>query len=138
MSEISLRELRYRLAQRVSHPVPLTYRCLLSSDWLKKYYRLYTLNTHYLSNYTEKFLAYYKGARRQQDHGTLTSTLENPSDEINTILSGLNNVGIPWNSRLGLASLKIMADVRAYFQVAYKRFASIDYDFVRGLHRGLL
>ncbi|KAK0499138.1 P-loop containing nucleoside triphosphate hydrolase protein [Armillaria luteobubalina] len=123
-------------------------------DWLIKLEaQPYTLNTHYLSDYTEKFLAYYKGARRQQDHETLMSTLENPSNDINTILSGLNNVGIHGVHGPDLvkllpadcmeASLKIMADVRAYFQVAYKRFAdnvplAIDYDLVRGLHRGLL
>ncbi|KAK0184517.1 P-loop containing nucleoside triphosphate hydrolase protein [Armillaria mellea] len=94
-------------------------------DWLIKLEaQPYTLNTHYLS-----------------------------SDDVNTILSGLNNVGIHGVQSPDLvkllpadhmeASLKIMADVRAYFQVAYKRFAdnvplAIDYDLVRGLHRGLL
>ncbi|SJL13186.1 uncharacterized protein ARMOST_16625 [Armillaria ostoyae] len=123
-------------------------------DWLIKLEaQPYTLNTHYLSDYTEKFLAHYKGARRQQDRETLMSTLENPSDDVNMILSGLKNVGIHGVNGPDLvkllpadhmeASLKIMADVRAYFQVAYKRFAdnvplAIDYDLVRGLQRGLL
>ncbi|KAF8885931.1 hypothetical protein BD779DRAFT_643686 [Infundibulicybe gibba] len=40
-------------------------------------------------------------------------------------------------------ALSIMADVRAYFQVAYKRFAdnvplAIDYELVRGTERGVL
>ncbi|KAK0229833.1 P-loop containing nucleoside triphosphate hydrolase protein [Armillaria nabsnona] len=123
-------------------------------DWLIKLEaQPFTLNTHYLSDYTQKFLAYYKGARQQQDHETLMTTLENPSDDVGTILSGLNNIGIHGVHGPELvkllpadhmeASLKIMADVRAYFQVAYKRFAdnvplAIDYDLVRGLHRGLL
>ena len=46
-------------------------------DWLVKLEaRPYTLNTHYLSDYTEKFLAYYKGARGKQKHRNLASDLE--------------------------------------------------------------
>ncbi len=46
-------------------------------DWLVKLEaRPYTLNTHYLSDYTEKFLAYYKRERGKQEHGDLASELE--------------------------------------------------------------
>ncbi|KAK0199336.1 P-loop containing nucleoside triphosphate hydrolase protein [Desarmillaria ectypa] len=120
-------------------------------EWLVKLEaRPYTLNTHYLSDYTEKFLAYYRGARGKQEHGSLA---EIPSGAVDEILSGLSSVGIHGVEGPDLAkllpadrmeaSLKIMADVRAYFQVAYKRFAdniplAIDYDLVRGVDRGLL
>lgn len=123
-------------------------------EWLVKLEALpYTLNTHYLSDYTEKFLAYYKGARSKQEHGALTSALESSHSTVSEILSGLNTVGISGVQGEDLAkllpadrmeaSLRIMADVRAYFQVAYKRFAdnvplAIDYDLVRGVDRGLL
>ncbi|PBK85318.1 hypothetical protein ARMGADRAFT_1055445 [Armillaria gallica] len=125
-------------------------------DWLVKLEaRPYTLNTHYLSDYTEKFLAYYKRERGKQEHGGLASELESTCDfsTVNSILSGLSAIGIHGVEGADLAkllpadsmeaSLKIMADVRAYFQVAYKRFAdniplAIDHDLVRGVDRGLL
>ncbi|KAK0460501.1 P-loop containing nucleoside triphosphate hydrolase protein [Desarmillaria tabescens] len=126
-------------------------------EWLVKLEaRPYTLNTHYLSDYTEKFLAYYKAARGKQEHGALVSLLKDSGssyDTVGAILSGLDSIGIHGVEGPDLAkllpadrmeaSLKIMADVRAYFQVAYKRFAdniplAIDYDLVRGVDRGLL
>ncbi|KAK0499139.1 P-loop containing nucleoside triphosphate hydrolase protein [Armillaria luteobubalina] len=125
-------------------------------DWLVKLEaRPYTLNTHYLSDYTEKFLAYYKGARGKQKHGDLAACLETAPDydTVDEILSGLSAIGIHGVEGPDLAKLlpmdhmeaplKIMADVRAYFQVAYKRFAdniplAIDYDLIRGVDRGLL
>ncbi|PBK85320.1 hypothetical protein ARMGADRAFT_1169624 [Armillaria gallica] len=125
-------------------------------EWLVKLEgRPYTLNTHYLSDYTEKFLAYYKEARGKQEHRDLASELETVRDygTVDGILSGLSAIGIHGVEGPDLAkllpadrmeaSLKIMADVRGYFQVAYKRFAdniplAIDYDLVRGVDRGLL
>jgi len=116
-------------------------------DWLLELEDLpFTLNTHYLSDYKEKFLAYYKGAREKdrnttflnaiRDYAPPTSTQSSPSRSgvaypaspsgISKVLSGLVDVGL-----LGIKpedlpklipvdgmepALSIMADVRAYFQ----------------------
>lgn len=142
-------------------------------EWLVELESLpFTLNTHYLSDYTDKFLAHYKGLRQQQDHGSVSSALTkytppnplppgntpkrsastNPSISISEALAGLSSIGIHAKAS-DLAkllppdemedALKIMADVRGYFQVAYKRFAdniplAVDHDLVRGFDKGLL
>ncbi|KAK0447310.1 P-loop containing nucleoside triphosphate hydrolase protein [Armillaria borealis] len=120
-------------------------------EWLVELESLpFTLNTHYLSDYTNKFLAHYKGARQRQDHGPVSSALTkytppstqlsgkcsastNPSISISEVLAGLSSIGIHSVKASDLAkllppdemedALKIMADVWGYFQVAYKRFA---------------
>ncbi|SJL13249.1 uncharacterized protein ARMOST_16688 [Armillaria ostoyae] len=140
-------------------------------EWLVELESLpFTLNTHYLSDYTDKFLAHYKGARQRQDHGPVSSALTkytppspqpsgkrsastNPSISISEVLAGLSSIGIHSIKASDLAkllppdemedALKIMADVRGYFQVAYKRFAdniplAVDHDLVRGFDKGLL
>lgn len=123
-----------------------------------------TLNVHYYSNYKTKFLGYYKGCR---DQGELTTKLQNyrapttvhPNpvhgqafqQAVHKALSGLTEAGLSVQasdiSKLLPVdpmepALLIMAGVRAYFQVAYKRFAdmvplAIDYEIVRGLHKGI-
>ncbi|KAF8586086.1 hypothetical protein K439DRAFT_1652711 [Ramaria rubella] len=78
---------------------------------------VFTLNKHYLDDYREKFLARYK-EERQQHFGRHVRL---PAPE-------------PWNP--DQYGLEIMATVRAYFQVAYKRIVdtlplAIDRELVR-------
>ncbi|KAI6010937.1 hypothetical protein F5J12DRAFT_822774 [Pisolithus orientalis] len=102
-----------------------------------------TLNTHYYTDYRDKFLAYYRGCR------------ENNQD----IMSNIRQLAVDQNRELGISAtvddlprllppdplevaLGIMASVRGYFQVAYKRFVdmvhlAIDHEMVRGMERGL-
>ncbi|RXW23709.1 hypothetical protein EST38_g2143 [Candolleomyces aberdarensis] len=132
----------------------------------------FTLNQHYLSDYREKFLAYYKAAREDDIRNFVTkqvkaykntaSTLSNSraSDDeyecpkgIPKVLLGLTEMGItgilpddiykilPADEMA--PAISIMADVRAYFQVAYKRFAdniplAVDYELVQGIERDVL
>ena len=85
-------------------------------DWLLELENPpFTLNTHYLSDYKEKFLAYYKGAREQDRNMTFlnaireyappTATQSTPSRSgvaypspapagISKVLSGLVDVGL--------------------------------------------
>ncbi|KAG2121234.1 P-loop containing nucleoside triphosphate hydrolase protein [Suillus clintonianus] len=134
-------------------------------DWLLELEKApTTLNVHYYSDYKAKFLGYYKGCR---DQGELTKKLQNyqaPTtihanpihgqtfqQGIHKALAGLNEAGISVKASdlpklLPMdpmePALLIMAGVRAYFQVSYKRFAdmvplAIDYEVVRGLHKGI-
>ncbi|THG92532.1 hypothetical protein EW026_g8396 [Hermanssonia centrifuga] len=128
-----------------------------------------TLNTHYYSDYRDKFLAYYRGCRQANEHGSLIAKLQRYqpnykaviqtstsdfSKSVSKILSGLNEIQISSVKATDLPkllpsdpfdpALHIMASVRAYFQVAYKRFAdnlpmAIDHELILGLHqdRGL-
>ncbi|KIM62717.1 hypothetical protein SCLCIDRAFT_118891 [Scleroderma citrinum Foug A] len=113
-----------------------------------------TLNTHYFTDYRGKFFAYYKGVR---DNNSLTTqnwkTPVEPGKAagVQKVISSLAEIGL--NARPEdlpkllpadpmEAAIAIMASVRAYFQVAYKRFIdmvpmAIDYELVRGLERGL-
>ncbi|KAJ7234502.1 P-loop containing nucleoside triphosphate hydrolase protein [Mycena haematopus] len=122
-----------------------------------------TLNEHYLVDYKAKFLINYKTAREKAQHPVLTTAIEayrrapGSSDflpmGIAQIVDGLASVGlsgIDLNDLVKLLppdrmdpALNIMADVRAYFQVAYKRIAdniplAIDHELVRGVGRDLL
>lgn len=134
-------------------------------DWLLELEKApTTLNVHYYSDYKTKFLGYYKGCR---DHGELTTKLQNyrapatthmnPNhgqtfqQAVHKALAGLTEAGLSVQAGdlpklLPVdpmePALIIMAGVRAYFQVAYKRFAdmvplAIDYEIVRGLHKGI-
>ncbi|KAG1731844.1 P-loop containing nucleoside triphosphate hydrolase protein [Suillus paluster] len=130
-------------------------------DWLLELEKMpTTLNVHYYSDYKDKFLAYYKGCR---DEGELIRKLQNykapsasPHKEafqigVNKALAGLNEAGISVHASDLLKllpvdpmepALVIMAGVRAYFQVAYKRFSdmvpmAIDHEVVRGLEKGM-
>ncbi|KAH9917091.1 P-loop containing nucleoside triphosphate hydrolase protein [Amylocystis lapponica] len=130
--------------------------------------RPWTLNQHYYSDYRDKFLAYYRGYRQSDATGSLKSKLNNyrppaysgksaatpvlPELQVSMskVLSGLSEVGIHGVKPSDLPkllpadpyepALNIMAAVRAYFQVAYKRFVdyvpmAIDYELVLGLDR---
>jgi len=107
-----------------------------------------TLNTHYYADYKDKFLTYYKAS---QDDSDLVTRVRQGGDSINKVLSGLNELGISVQGtdlpRLlppdpKEAALNIMASVRAYFQVAYKRFVdmvpmAIDHEIVLGVQQGM-
>lgn len=141
-------------------------------DWLLKLEdRPFSLNIHYLTDYKYKFLAHYKGLRKKDQRAELMDSIESyrPSTSqtnssraktvepqemgIAKVLSGLAEMGLPGIKPEDISKLLppdrmehaliIMADVRAYFQVAYKRFAdnvplAIDYELVRGIERDLL
>ncbi|KAJ2930159.1 hypothetical protein H1R20_g6940, partial [Candolleomyces eurysporus] len=132
----------------------------------------FTLNQHYLSDYREKFLAYYKAAREDDIQTFVTKQVKaykNTSgtssnsraldDEhecpkgIPKVLLGLTEMGITGIQPDDIykilpademaPAINIMADVRAYFQVAYKRFAdniplAVDYELVQGIERDVL
>ena len=86
-----------------------------------------TLNTHYYSDYKDKFYAYYKVAR---DDSELGNKLRDGGDftfefSVNKVLSSLQEIGISAKKDdlpkllppdLKEAALNIMASVRAYFQ----------------------
>ncbi|KAF8145482.1 P-loop containing nucleoside triphosphate hydrolase protein [Mycena galopus ATCC 62051] len=168
-----------------------------------------TLNTHYLSDYKEKFLNYYKHLRQRDRNPTLAAAIPgfdqeeeqpcmdvgsppvtedqgrdfadasaetssfyrtfsethyatevhraiaptlSPSARISEILKHLSALDLEVRDKdlMKLCSkdpmepaFNIMADVRAYFQVAYKRVAdnipaAIDHDLVRGVGRNIL
>ncbi|KAK0224243.1 P-loop containing nucleoside triphosphate hydrolase protein [Armillaria fumosa] len=135
-------------------------------DWLFSLEDLpFTLNTHYLADYNAKFFAYYKGARQRASSGDVmsklqgfqngvrTNSMQYTTNSITNAISALSAIGIEGIKANDLAkllppdqmepALSIMAEVRAYFQVAYKRFTdiiplAIDHDLVRGLNRDLL
>ncbi|KAF9447051.1 hypothetical protein P691DRAFT_732102 [Macrolepiota fuliginosa MF-IS2] len=132
--------------------------------------KAFSLNTHYLSDYKSKFLTYYRGARRKNNHSDVMNTINtytppaspsmNSSKQpvsssygISKVLSGLAEMGLTGVQAHDLAkllktdsmepALEIMADVRAYFQVAYKRFSdsipmAIDKELVCGIGRDIL
>uniref|UniRef100_A0A0W0FU61 P-loop containing nucleoside triphosphate hydrolase protein n=1 Tax=Moniliophthora roreri TaxID=221103 RepID=A0A0W0FU61_MONRR len=113
-----------------------------------------TLNTHYFTDYRDKFLGFYKGQRMQELHPDLMydCLMDGASLKIQDAVSVLTGLGIdpkPVDLLRLLPpdemepALKIMAEVRAYFQVAYKRFVdmvplTIDYELIRGLDRDIL
>lgn len=131
-------------------------------DWLLELEKApTTLNVQYYSDYKDKFLTYYKGSR---DPGELTRKLQNYKAPATTspyketfqqgifkALAGLNEAGISAQASdlpklLPVdpmePALVIMAGVRAYFQVSYKRFSdmvplAIDHEVVRGLEKGM-
>ncbi|KAJ7431615.1 P-loop containing nucleoside triphosphate hydrolase protein, partial [Mycena galericulata] len=128
----------------------------------------FTLNEHYLSDYKTKFLSYYRSAREKDRNPRLTGAIESympgeedragidgpiPPSDIAQILSCLCSIGLDGVHAEDLVkllppdsmdpALNIMADVRAYFQVAYKRIADniaavIDHELVRGAGRDIL
>ncbi|KAG6824354.1 hypothetical protein H0H92_007116 [Tricholoma furcatifolium] len=141
-------------------------------DWLVKLEDLpFTLNTHYLTDYKEKFLAHFRSAREKDRNPKLMDAIEEYSPTpsfvfyhpraasppapsgIAKVLASLVEMGITGVKPEALAkliepdgmepALHIMADVRAYFQVAYKRFAdnvplAIDYELIWGAERDVL
>ncbi|KAI0628425.1 P-loop containing nucleoside triphosphate hydrolase protein [Trametes polyzona] len=119
-----------------------------------------TLSNFLYSEYQHKFYDHFKASRPKGDvpRATFASRLEEYSDPnsdmyryMTKVLNGLTEIGLPGQNPADLASLlppdpydaaiEIMAGVRAYFQIAYKRFsdnisAAIDYELVLGLDRG--
>ena len=91
-----------------------------------------TLNDHYFSDYRDKFLAHYKGARQAGEHGDFIDRIRQyvpageGEDAISKILSGLVELGVAGVKPEDIPKLlppdemepaiEIMADVRAYFQ----------------------
>ncbi|KAF9558114.1 hypothetical protein CPC08DRAFT_639388 [Agrocybe pediades] len=125
--------------------------------------RPFSLNTHYFTDYRDKFLTYFRGERQRYDQSKLALAINQyyqrqptpaPVDYgIEKVMSGLAQIGLTGISAGDLHKLPssgplepamtIMADVRAYFQVAYKRFAdnvplAIDQELVCGVEVGLL
>jgi hypothetical protein len=105
--------------------------------------KAFSLNTHYLSDYKSKFLAYYRGARRKNNHSEIMDSIKaytppaSPSPTtprqtssalygVSKVLIGLTEMGFNGVQANDLAKLlktdnmepaiEIMADVRAYFQ----------------------
>src|ERR1700722_3975744 len=99
--------------------------------------RAFTLNTHYYSDYKDKFLSYYRGCREKDADSTLMARLQEykeykskfPTElqtAVSQILASLPKVGITAAKAIDLAKLLppdpmepaliIMAGVRAYFQ----------------------
>ncbi|KAJ7653846.1 P-loop containing nucleoside triphosphate hydrolase protein [Mycena rosella] len=128
---------------------------------------LLTLNEHYLADYKDKFLSYYKGARETAQNPVLAAAIQayrpnqftftyrskNRLPDITQVLSGLASIGLSGIDAKDLVkllapdrmdpALNIMSDVRAYFQVAYKRIAdniplAIDHELVRGVGHDML
>ncbi|KAF9047677.1 P-loop containing nucleoside triphosphate hydrolase protein [Panaeolus papilionaceus] len=123
----------------------------------------FSMNTHYFLDYRSKFLAYYRKIRQESQHGPIIDQLSKTGDPnfaystqtqaLATVMAGLAQLGI---TNIGAAdlpkllpsdtmepALTIMADVRAYFQVAYKRFTdnvplAVDFELLRGTHRDVL
>ncbi|PFH50434.1 hypothetical protein AMATHDRAFT_60959 [Amanita thiersii Skay4041] len=121
-----------------------------------------TLNTYHLASYSDKFLAHYRGERAKKYHTDLM-------DAISKYQAGVSYKGAPFGlqkvfqglSELSItgikpedipnvlpsdpleSALRIMADVRAYTQVAYKRFVdnvpnAVNVELIRGVDKGLL
>ncbi|KAJ3936011.1 MAG: P-loop containing nucleoside triphosphate hydrolase protein [Lentinula lateritia] len=137
-------------------------------EWLLDLeHRPFTMNTHYFLDYKDKFFSYYKSYRDQDLNQELNSALQALESErqrnlfewspnaavVNEILVGLTKLGITGVTAVDLVkflptdgmegALDIMAGVRAYFQVAYKRFvdnipSAIDHEMVRGSERDLI
>ncbi|KAG8697349.1 hypothetical protein FRC09_007916 [Ceratobasidium sp. 395] len=112
----------------------------------------FTLNSHYYLDYREKFLAHYKFYQGEQNEQIrrlrkppsnsayreqntyYTVQHEQPVDHVEEALKNLRLAGLHGLKREDMvkllpadfsqeAALEIMASVRAYYQVAYKRFA---------------
>ncbi|EMD32895.1 hypothetical protein CERSUDRAFT_76970 [Gelatoporia subvermispora B] len=131
-------------------------------DWhLRAEKRPMTLNDHYYMEYRNKCLAHYKSQRPHHSNMALNNVLRSYSTTNNTspstehqavskIMSAFSELNIYGIDPVDLArvlpsdpyeaAIEIMASVRAYFQVAYKRFIdnipiAIDQDLVLGLDR---
>ncbi|KAI0319264.1 P-loop containing nucleoside triphosphate hydrolase protein [Amylostereum chailletii] len=110
-----------------------------------------TRNTHYFTATRDKFLALYKGSYHSS--GDFIAGLRRSQSSLTMALDGLHQIprfGNVTPVDLGMllptdqvdSALWIMAGVRAYFQVAYKRFVdnipmTLDQELVRGVHVGL-
>ncbi|KAI0764302.1 P-loop containing nucleoside triphosphate hydrolase protein [Trametes elegans] len=157
---------QYPLLQSRVHTIIAEFIASTSEDTLKRIQwflqlekRPRTLGEISYTDYTSKFLGHYKSCRptAEQPRATFAKKLEGYNDPesdmhkyMNRVLNGLTDLGMPSVSPTDLAkllpsdpydaALGIMAGVRAYFQVAHKRFAdnvpmAIDYELVLGLDR---
>ncbi|KAG8736179.1 hypothetical protein FRC10_009636 [Ceratobasidium sp. 414] len=119
----------------------------------------FTTNVHYLADYKEKFSSYYLSVRKaQQGENTFVKGLieglgaeSDFSKSMGEVLAHLTKMGLSvepqnlaklLNSDPGEDVIDVMAEVRAYYQVAYKRFVdvipmTVDETLVRGFSRGL-
>ncbi|KAI0319289.1 P-loop containing nucleoside triphosphate hydrolase protein [Amylostereum chailletii] len=153
-----------KLKNRVVHIMTIHMRqCMTEtqrriSESLEEEDRPFSRNTHYLSDYRDKFLTHYQSLRRQESH-SFVDQLDNRSsredafsEALNAAMTSLTQMGFHGVDPSSLARLlpldtmepaiEIMADVRAYFQVAYKRFVDvipmkIDRALVLGMRVGL-
>ncbi|KAF8419805.1 P-loop containing nucleoside triphosphate hydrolase protein [Boletus edulis BED1] len=119
-----------------------------------------TLNAHYFSDYKDKFLAFYRARRNNNDlmlklkQAETTSQIQSTSTQQSPHKRGtvFSSDASQRDAATDLAKLSppdpmeqalhIMASVRGYFQVAYKRFAdmvpmAIDHEIILGLQRGI-
>ncbi|KAF8733469.1 hypothetical protein RHS02_07334, partial [Rhizoctonia solani] len=119
----------------------------------------FTTNTHYFASYKEKFITYYKAVRKdRRGENSLVQGLTQGLNA-NTDFSKSMAEAIAHLTKMGLTVqpvdlgkliqpeaedelIDIMAEVRAYYQVAYKRFVDVipmatDETLVRGFCRGL-
>jgi hypothetical protein len=105
--------------------------------------RAFTLNTHYYSDYKDKFLSYYRSCREKEENGPLVQKLQRYTragtnmgrqkayspefqDAVSQVLALLPTIGLTGTQATDLArllppdpmepALNIMASVRAYFQ----------------------
>ncbi|KAF8504672.1 P-loop containing nucleoside triphosphate hydrolase protein [Russula emetica] len=113
----------------------------------------FTMNEHYFMDYRSKFLGHYKGMRQKAESSFIDKLQSEENKQLvsrvtSTLAAlGLSNVDSSTLPRLlppdpMESAIEIMAEVRAYFQVAYKRFVdnvpmAIDRTMVRGLKVGL-
>ncbi|KAI0048161.1 hypothetical protein FA95DRAFT_1118899 [Auriscalpium vulgare] len=132
----------------------------------------FTMNDHYYAEYKDKFLTFYRGCRSGSSEGALLTKLQDydphpptsslrpaqarpsPFDiAVAQVISALPQIGITGTKVPELArllgqdtmdpALHIMANVSAYFQVAYRRFTdmialAIDHELAFGLERNLV
>lgn len=93
-------------------------------EWLSRLNETpFTQNTHYLSATREKVLAHYHAIRRNWKPES------RPTFKLNALLENLASVGLPsamealprlFSDDKFLEELIVMAETRAYFQIAYK------------------
>ncbi|EJD36453.1 hypothetical protein AURDEDRAFT_174504 [Auricularia subglabra TFB-10046 SS5] len=105
-------------------------RVRLRADMLKETEDIHTQNDHYLASYKAKYLALYKQTRAGCP-ANRPSPLSAAS-HVQNALASLSNAGYTGVTKSDLGKLlptdgldpafDIMAEVRAYFQVAYKRY----------------
>ncbi|KAI9508381.1 P-loop containing nucleoside triphosphate hydrolase protein [Russula earlei] len=118
-----------------------------------------TKNTHYFKDYRRKFLCFYNGLYHKDSNDNFIERVQGQhyqstafAEALAVVMENLPKLGLRDVKPLELAilqtsedsdgALRIMADVRAYFQVAFKRFVdnvikAIDEELVLGLPKGL-
>jgi len=112
--------------------------------------RPFTQNYHYLSSYRDKYLSRYRGERRKISQGKEEVKPAEGAPTMEQLLGHLVAAGYAVNSVSDLDRLlppdpyeevlMVMAEVKAYWQVSYKRVIdmvplTIDDDFLCGLAR---